>query len=240
MPRHRRTNTCRCVTFCGLNKEFLSLAIFARHPSLNSLWEATTTRITTTSASVNEILVFIHIPEPDDPRIFSVDGYNVGLSFEAIEGENVNDPNLPAQYNCGSPSCSPDVNTCPLELRMTDRTGRVSCASICAAVYKAEHREKHPVLQQIFNNREQRNLVWCECDCGPECGCSSPQSKRCCSPYNLPSPIELGGKCRVEDWPVASNGMRYDQVFKSQCPDAYSWQFDDHKSTICAETLIIE
>jgi hypothetical protein len=31
----------------------------------------------------------------------------------------------------------------------------------------------------------------------------------------------------VENWPRSTQNTRYDEIFKSQCPDAYSWQFDD-------------
>ena len=41
-----------------------------------------------------------------------------------------------------------------------------------------------------------------------------------------------GGKCYVEQWPRSTQNTRYDEVFKSQCPDAYSWQFDDFASKI--------
>ncbi|KAI8586066.1 thaumatin-like protein, partial [Geranomyces variabilis] len=67
--------------------------------------------------------------------------------------------------------------------------------------------------------------------------CLAISAAHCCSPYNN-NPNEKGGKCRVEDWPTSRSPgagsafpARYDEVFKQQCPDAYSWQFDDHKST---------
>jgi hypothetical protein len=44
------------------------------------------------------------------------------------------------------------------------------------------------------------------------------------SPHDNVTP---GRKCYVEQWPRSTQNTRYDEVFKSQCPDAYSWQFDD-------------
>ncbi|KAJ3049237.1 hypothetical protein HK097_009742 [Rhizophlyctis rosea] len=84
-----------------------------------------------------------------------------------------------------------------------------------------------------------KSLVECSCDCGPECGCDDPRSKHCCSPYTPASmkSTTRGGECRVEDWPRYDGNKRYDQFFKTQCPQAYSWQFDDLNSTFqCKET----
>lgn len=49
------------------------------------------------------------------------------------------------------------------------------------------------------------------------------------SPHDNVTP---GRKCYVEQWPRSTQNTRYDEVFKSQCPDAYSWQFDDLASNI--------
>lgn len=165
----------------------------------------------------------------------NVDGFNVGIKMEPRGGSKVQGaPN--DQYNCGSPSCAMDLGRCPPELKM-NKNGRTVCASICAAMHNAEQRAKFSLLQNLFNDPDKRALVCCECLCPPNvgpCNCENAASKYCCSPYNLPSPKENGGKCRVEEWPLSSAGGRYDSVFKDACPDSYSWQFDDHKSTyIC-------
>lgn len=75
----------------------------------------------------------------------------------------------------------------------------------------------------------KKDLVCCAC--GPNNGgCTDSRSHYCCSPIDPRQ--NLGGKCYVEQWPKpSSNFDRYDLVFKSQCPDAYSWQFDDMQST---------
>eukprot|EP00128_Syssomonas_multiformis_P012599 Colp12_sorted_trinity150504_noHs@22686 len=165
-----------------------------------------------------------------------VDGYNVGIKVAPVPGHYspVNNPDL-GKYNCGAPTCTMNAKGgCPPELMMVGSDGTVVCASICAAIFNNAQRAKFPVLQAIFNDQNKRDLVCCSCDCGPDCGCENPNCKYGCSPYNPPSPAEKGGKCYVESWPTPTAGAwpnRYDEVFKSQCPDAYSWQFDDHKST---------
>ncbi|KND02008.1 uncharacterized protein SPPG_09028 [Spizellomyces punctatus DAOM BR117] len=165
----------------------------------------------------------------------NVDGHNIGIQIDAF-GTRVNNPDL-GKFNCGNPTCRMDTSKCPPELQMTDSTGHTSCAAVYAAAHNAAQRAKFPALQNIFNNADTLSLVSCSCDCGPNCGCQDPRSKHCCSPYNN-DPNERGGKCRVEEWPLSTSPgagsafpARYDQVFKNQCPDAYSWQFDDHKST---------
>ncbi|KAJ3268932.1 hypothetical protein HK104_005228, partial [Borealophlyctis nickersoniae] len=160
----------------------------------------------------------------------NVDGYNIGISIQSVGGQSAGNA-VDSKFNCGSPQCTMNTGACPAELKLTDSNGVTTCMSICSAVNNANQRAKFPMLQNIFNNPNQKALVCCDCDCGPNCGCTDPRSKFCCSPYNTNSPLEVGGKCRVENWPKASNGQQYDQVFKQPCPDAYSWQFDDHKST---------
>ncbi|KAI9005216.1 thaumatin [Gaertneriomyces semiglobifer] len=165
----------------------------------------------------------------------NVDGYNVGVSIESF-GTKVNNPDL-QKFNCGNPTCTFDMSKCPPELKMVDASGIESCAAIHAAVHKPEQVAKFPILQAIAKSPTAVAQVSCSCDCGPDCGCTNPASKFCCSPFNN-DPKEVGGKCFVEQWPVSTSPgagsvfpARYDEVFKSQCPDAYSWQFDDHQST---------
>ncbi|CAF2170644.1 unnamed protein product [Rotaria magnacalcarata] len=43
-----------------------------------------------------------------------------------------------------------------------------------------------------------------------------------CDTISLVDNVTPGGKCYVEQWPKLTQNTRYDQVFKSQCPDAYS------------------
>jgi len=174
-------------------------------------------------------------PNVDFYDVSVVDGYTIGVKVEPIKGRHAQVPNPSlGKFNCGAPKCTMDVaQACPPELRITDANNNVYCMSLCAAVGNSNQRAKFPELQRIHNNVTQRTLVCCECNCGVECGCTNPASQSCCSPYST-DPNERGGKCRVEEWPLPSVGNwpnNYAQVFKSQCPDAYSWQFDDIQST---------
>ncbi|CAF3747141.1 unnamed protein product [Rotaria sp. Silwood1] len=148
----------------------------------------------------------------------NVDGHSIGMTIKPIPGQYtmVNNPSL-GKYNCGTATCTFDANRCPPELQMDDGAGHKVCASICAAIHNAQQRAKHGHLQTIYNNPDTRSLVCCSCD-----------GNYCVSPHDNVTP---GRKCYVEQWPRSTQNTRYDQVFKSQCPDAYSWQFDDFAST---------
>lgn len=157
-----------------------------------------------------------------------VDGYNIGMKIIPFGNfQKVNNPGLNPKFNCGSPTTRVfDFTKCPDELQLKDANGNIiGCMSVCAAVNKKTQVQAHPILANY-----DKAQVCCSCDCGEDCGCKDPRCKFGCSPLNN-DPSEVGGKCFVEQWPRASNGMRYDSVFKAQSPDAYSWQFDDHSST---------
>lgn len=53
---------------------------------------------------------------------------------------------------------------------------------------------------------------------------------------SIPPPPQVR-KCQripgtfLPDWPNASTGENYAHVFDRQCPQAYSWQFNDDQST---------
>lgn len=155
-----------------------------------------------------------------------VDGYNIPISITPIEGtyQRVNNPDL-GKFNCGNPGCKPfDMSQCPPELTMKGKDGTY-CASICTAVHNP-HKVNDPGYIRDFD----KDLVCCSCNCGPNCGCEDPRCKFGCSPLDK-GPIRRGGSCYLEKWPKASTGKNYSEVFKNQCPDAYSWQFDDISST---------
>ncbi|KAI8828726.1 thaumatin, partial [Chytriomyces cf. hyalinus JEL632] len=82
-------------------------------------------------------------------------------------------------------------------------------------------------------------------DCGsPGCGEGCSDTGYCCSimdlrrngtdPNTPPSQQGHGKVCLASSWPTPLDAgyqdTQYDKVFKSQCPDAYSWQFDDESS----------
>ena len=153
--------------------------------------------------------------------------------------------NIPPEFNCKNIHCPKfDFSKCPPELELRNSKGTVvACKSICTAATNAKDellREKevpgykaiiHPhirsILQQQVRGLPMLDAVCCACGIGHEGGCTDPESHFCCAPG---SP-ENGGQCFVEDWPLSTTGERYDQIFKKQCPHAYSWQFDDHSST---------
>ncbi|CAF1268110.1 unnamed protein product [Didymodactylos carnosus] len=146
-----------------------------------------------------------------------VDGHSVGMTIKPIgQFQMVNNKEL-GKYNCGTATCTFDVNKCPPELQMDDGAGNKVCASICAAINNAGQRAKHQMLQNFYDNKDTRSLVCCSCD-----------RQHCVSPHDK---VTAGGKCDVETWPRSSQNIGYDKVFKIPCPDAYSWQFDDFKST---------
>ncbi|CAF0844713.1 unnamed protein product [Adineta steineri] len=151
----------------------------------------------------------------------NVDGHNIGMSIKPIEGtyESVDNPEL-NEYNCGTMTCKFDMSQCPPELTMDDGNGGKVCLSICAAIHNAQQREQHEHLKKIFDDEEKRSLVCCSEDKGYNH-----------SPYNKEDREQGKKLCEVEKWPRSSDNKRYDEIFKEQCPDAYSWQFDDLKST---------
>jgi len=155
-----------------------------------------------------------------------VDGYNLPVSIVPVQGtyQPVNNPSL-GKFNCGAPKCGNfNMNKCPPELQMRGQYGTY-CASICTAVNNPTK-----VMNPSYITQFNKALVCCSCDCGPNCGCENPQCKYGCSPLDK-DPTHKGGRCYLEDWPMASDGQSYGGVFKNQCPDAYSWQFDDVSST---------
>ncbi len=87
------------------------------------------------------------------------------------------------------------------------------------------------------SGKMMRDLVCCACGDSSTGGCDSPTCAYGCSPYVSTYPPSYDPrKCHVEDWPLASNGQSYIQAFKSQCPDTYSWQFDNVARTLHSTT----
>jgi hypothetical protein len=172
------------------------------------------------------------IDSPDYYDMSLVDGYNVGMEIRPVNGEKV--PNMPNQrYNCGAIQCGTPkkpfkMSLCPKELRTRNNQ---YCMSICQAVV-----QKNTQNAAYIKNYNQAQ-VCCSCDCGPSCGCEDGKNVACkygCSPFHPTQPpydYTWKGVCDAKEWPKSSLGMSYTDVFKKQCPDAYSWQFDDLSST---------
>ncbi|KAJ3096988.1 hypothetical protein HDU97_005349 [Phlyctochytrium planicorne] len=173
--------------------------------------------------------------------ISNVDGYSIGISIEVTKGTYTNDPGLPKGFDCGSPSCDMKdlASVCPKELQLmsgSEKSGKLAaCYAIHSAVSSDEQRAIHPELQPYKDNKTMYNLISCACDCPPGLGCGHPCSygkdQFCCSGPDL----RQGNKCFAKDWPAPLDSNfkaeSYDKIFKNACPDAYSWQFDDEKST---------
>lgn len=178
-----------------------------------------------------------NIPDfPDFYDLSLVDGFNLPIEILAMHGKDVGNA---GPYSCGASACrSFDCSLVPPELQYKDSNGNVyACASICTAINNATQRSLYPsTLGHIWTATDpykgypMRDLVCCTCGEGKG-ACSSTSCEYGCSPYNIPTPIELGGKCNVSTWPLASNSQRYEVAFSSQCPTAYSWQFDDTQAT---------
>jgi hypothetical protein len=154
-----------------------------------------------------------------------VDGYNIPVSIDPLGNyrKSSND-----RYACGAPKCkSFNMNKCPRELVYKGKY----CASACTAASKKNVMDPSSLGILSSINPAQ---VCCSCDCGANCGVQNSQCKFGVSPYTIDGSL-AGGKCVIDHWPKPSQHFdRYDKVFKTQCPDAYSWAYDDLTSTyIC-------
>jgi len=164
-----------------------------------------------------------------------VDGYNVGIAVQSVGGSPLaGEWQLGSKYNCGGAQCTVNIEQkCPTELRLqsSDGTHLAGCSSICTAV---KGTLDNPTLNHIRTAVDNRtgypleNLVCCDCAAGPGVGCESATCQYGCSPHDRSNP---GGKCFAENWPVASNGIPYQDLYMEECPDSYAWQFADLTST---------
>ena len=180
---------------------------------------------------------------PDGTDIYdisTVDGYNIGITVAPAFGTFNKRPG----QDCASLTCSMNTTQCPPELQMDVvpgvKSAGTTCLSICAAVSSPSQRARFPVLQAIYTatvpgsgGKLMRDLVCCSCgdNCGGSCGCTDAACAFGCSPYVSTYPPSYSSRmCRVENWPLATNGDTYIGTFQRQCPGAYAWQFDDANS----------
>jgi len=113
--------------------------------------------------------------------------------------------------------------------------------------------------KNTYDDERLRSLVCCQCwsDFVPEncsttnccvpgvpgcpndvafdcCGCYNNESQHCCSPISL-LPDSHGGICDIDEWPLVQSGpflgKKYNEVFKSACPNSISWSFDNSSNT---------
>lgn len=171
----------------------------------------------------------------DTYDISLVDGYTLGVRVRPFYSRKYASPppGMNPHFYCKAPICGGPhrpfrVSACPKELLSAD--GK-SCLSVCQAV--VQNNTQNNLYLQSFD----RDLVCCDCGCGPNCGCDNGQNQACkygCSPIHPTLPpfnYQWYGVCNSSQWPISSLGTSYPSVFKSICPDAYSWQFDDAAST---------
>jgi len=172
----------------------------------------------------------------------NVDGYNVGMKIEPYNFEmaGVDDP----AFDCGNPGCLMDTLKCPDELKTVDAEGVTHCLSICQAINNEHQRAKHARLQELWTETTDRGFMkdlLC-CDCGLGTGLCEAIGSPCtygCSPFvnSYTDAAYATRKCSripgtyLPAWPNASTGENYAAVFNKQCPQAYSWQFNDDQST---------
>jgi len=174
----------------------------------------------------------------------NVDGHNMGIRIEPVGPWRPAVGEVDPLYNCGAPQCSMDASKCPPELQVEDLEGRLNCLSVCQAVYSERQRADYPILQDLWEARTDRGRtrdLLC-CTCGEGEGLCEALGSPCtygCSPFVIgyTGPEYAVRKCHrinntfLPDWPNASTGENYAQVFDTECPQAYSWQFNDDQST---------
>ncbi|KAI8610929.1 thaumatin [Chytriomyces sp. MP71] len=189
-----------------------------------------------------------------------VDGYSVPLSV-SLSGTLIPVPGA-GPFSCGNPRCNAQLSSCPPEVLKYDNNGNaVACQSISKAINDAPTRARTPALAGYFSDIAMRSHTECSCLVGSCAGETTQQvlgnlrngatlgvdrTGFCCSPYNklyLSDPNIASHICYATDKPKPLNGfgggLRYDEIFKNLCPDAYSWEFDDNKSTYqCKGTSI--
>jgi hypothetical protein len=177
-----------------------------------------------------------------------VDGYTVPVSM-TIFGKYTKAGSVKPEFDCKKTWCNPvqDFSQCPPELKkMAPGTNTpISCYSLSKAIEDVDLKKTFPQLKGYYDNIRTRSHIQCSCLEG-NCGGTTadqvaanirPGTGYCCSPYN---PLYLDPRikdhiCYHTDKPKPFNnfggGKRYDEIFKEICPLAYSWEFDDDKST---------
>ncbi|MBW1780096.1 MAG: hypothetical protein JRL30_05100 [Deltaproteobacteria bacterium] len=162
-----------------------------------------------------------------------VDGYNVLMSIEAIANtyNPSPDPGMDSKYWCTTAGCSSSP-ACPEFLK--DGVG--NCWSPC----------QHAVRTGL-PTAEQEKLC-CSCDMTAPCTCPDPccDGHYGCSPYvkDTSGQQKYPPNMCCDPWGKLNNNRPWDQKYidyieavKKACPEVYSWQFDDFKSTInCRKT----
>ncbi|KAG2218038.1 hypothetical protein INT45_011925 [Circinella minor] len=106
-----------------------------------------------------------------------VDGYNIPIRIDPINGDKSGGADNGDQYACGAPACS-NVPKCPDELKVMKNGKEVGCQSACSKFGTEEY---------------------------------------CCS----------GGNSTPDTCPA----NKYSKEIKNECPDVYTYAYDDKTST---------
>ena len=115
--------------------------------------------------------------------------------------------------------------------------------------FKASFKDCQATCKKTVDNGVQRGPMWkdpalntCYAGCTPY-NTTYPESwsyRRCPvrrkdgKPFDatpLQPGFDMNELTSVPEWPLSSTGEDYPEIFKKRSPGAYSWQFDDHKST---------
>ena len=154
-----------------------------------------------------------------------VDGYNLPIAVAAQAGTYTrSNPN--SKYDCGAPTCRSDLNqSCPQALQQIVAGRVVGCRSAHAA---CGANRNDPALACAAND----DLYACAAG-GPNSvmgSCYSPgATTQCCG---CPGWSDTG-TCRATNpkWALPSLPETFAKPFKTACPDAYSFPYDDPTST---------
>lgn len=167
---------------------------------------------------------------PDFYDVSLVDGYNLPMAVAVQSGTYTGGNNPNAPYDCGAPTCSSDVNaSCPDPLKLTVGGKVVGCRSAHQA---CTANPTDPALSCATVG----DLYDCSKG-GPNAvsgSCYSPGAdNKCCG---CPS-WSAAGTCNAHNpkWEAPALPEVYAKPFKTACPSAYSFPYDDPTSTFtCA------
>jgi hypothetical protein len=196
---------------------------------------------------------FTFDPTVDWLDISNVDGYNIGLRVSALRAGTTTPFAPPLQCVMRDPT-----ETAPDELRVPGGFTSLCYGAAASGKHPilervaADTSLTNLVCCRCGPTQESGTCLDAKCEygcsplnkllCGPGAERPDPACGRteCDGPGMPAQPFsrtcnggekqwERGGRCYVEQWPVASNGVNYENVIKGQCGmQTYTWMFDDY------------
>lgn len=166
-----------------------------------------------------------------------VDGYNLPIRMEPTGGfEKTNH----GKYDCNPAGCHADLNAkCPAELATKNSGGETWIADIKKFMQVAQARKSSEQLMwrawsnsyyvlhsSIVKSTKPSYLTTYFSHAGWTVSCMSACMKFNTDQYCCRGAHDQPHTCKARDWPV-----NYPAIFKSACPDAYSYAYDDETST---------